>query len=103
MMDNAKDNDTALKELVTRFDIDIKFLRLRCLGHVIGKGVSKFERQLAGASDEEVFEIWNSQGPIANWQTPQHMCLHQCQFDNAGSVQLARVRLGENMSRSTGF
>lgn len=73
MMDNAKDNDTALKELATRFDIDIDFSRLRCLGHVInlvvkallfGKGVSKVERQLAGASDEETFKIWNSHGPI---------------------------------------
>jgi hypothetical protein len=73
MMDNAKDNDTALTELATRFDIDAKSSRLRCLGHVInlvvkallfGKGVSKFERQLAGASDKELFKIWNSQGPI---------------------------------------
>ena len=42
MMDNAKDNDTALKELATRFDIDIKFSRLRCLGHVINLVVKAF-------------------------------------------------------------
>lgn len=35
MMDNARDNDTALKELSTRFDIDTNFSRLRCLGNII--------------------------------------------------------------------
>lgn len=73
MMDNATDNDSALEELASRFDIDVDHARLRCLGHIInlvvkallfGKGVSKFERQLAGASDDEAFKIWNSRGPI---------------------------------------
>jgi len=73
MMDNAGDNDTMLKELATMFDIDVDFSRLRCLGHIInlvikallfGKGVSKLERKLAGASYEEAFRIWNSTGPI---------------------------------------
>jgi hypothetical protein len=31
------------------------------------KGVSKVERELAGASSEEAFKIWNKQGPIANF------------------------------------
>jgi hypothetical protein len=53
-------------------EIDIDFSRLRCLGHIINlvvkallpKGVSKVERELAGASSEEAFKIWNKQGPI---------------------------------------
>jgi hypothetical protein len=101
MMDNAKDNDTALKELATRFDIDIKFSRLRCLGHVInlvvkallfGKGVSKFERQLAGASDEALFEIWNSQGPIGK--------LHNiCVYVNVNSTRQAAFRACQGPTR----
>ena len=76
MMDNARDNDAALKELAEEFEIDVDFSRLRCLGHIInlvvkallfGKGVSKVERELAGASSEEAFKIWNKQGPIANF------------------------------------
>ena len=73
MMDNARDNDATLKELAEEFEIDVDFSRLRCLGHIInlvvkallfGKGVSKVERELAGASSEEAFKIWNKQGPI---------------------------------------
>jgi len=66
MMDNATDNDTMLKELVTRFNINIGYSRLRCLGHIINlvikallfsKGVSKLKRKLAGALYDEVFKI----------------------------------------------
>jgi hypothetical protein len=73
MMDNAGDNDAAVKELANGFNIDVDFSRLRCLGHIInlvvkallfGKGVSKVERELAGAPSEEAFKIWNSRGPI---------------------------------------
>jgi hypothetical protein len=73
MMDNARDNDAAVKELAKGFNIDVDFSRLRCLGHIInlvvkallfGKGVSKVEWELAGASSEEAFKIWNSRGPI---------------------------------------
>lgn len=91
MMDNAGDNDTMLKELATRFDIDVDFSRLRCLGHIInlviqalllGKGVSKLERKLAGASYEEAFRIWNSTGPIGK--------LHNiCVYVNNNEARLA--------------
>jgi hypothetical protein len=73
MMDNATDNDIMLKELATRFDINVDYSRLRCLGYIInlvikallfGKGVSKLERKLAGALYDDVFKIWNSIGPI---------------------------------------
>jgi hypothetical protein len=66
MMDNAKDNDYALNTLSQVFVIDTKRSRMRCLGHIInlvvkallfGKGVSKLQRELTGASDAEAFKI----------------------------------------------
>jgi len=99
MMDNAKDNDTALKELANRFSINVDYARLRCLGHIInlvvkallfGEGVSKLERQLAGASDDEAFEIWNRKGPIGklhnlcvyiNRNSARRQIFRECQGD----------------------
>ena len=69
IMDNTTDNNTILKELVTQFNINIGYLRLRCLSYIInlvikallfGKGVSKLKRKLAGALYNKVFKIWNS-------------------------------------------
>ena len=80
MMDNARDNSTALQALAEEFDFEVGFSRLRCLGHIINlvvkvllfeKSVSKIERELAGASSEPLeFGIKK-----ANWQAPQHFCL----------------------------
>jgi hypothetical protein len=73
MMDNARDNDTMLACLAKIYPIDAKSSRLRCLGHIInlvvkallfGKGVSKLERALAGASNNDEFKIWLRKGPI---------------------------------------
>jgi hypothetical protein len=73
IMDNATDNNTMLKELVTRFDINISYSRLRCLSYIINlvikallfsKGVSKLKRKLAGTLYDKAFKIWNSIGPI---------------------------------------
>ncbi len=73
MMDNAGDNDTCIETLAQFFDIDQKKQRLRCIGHIInlivkailfGDGVSKLQRQLCGASDDDTFKIWNKKGPI---------------------------------------
>jgi len=72
-MDNATDNNTMLKELATRFNINVGYLRLRCLGYIINlvikallfsKSVSKLKRKLAGALYNNAFKIWNSIGPI---------------------------------------
>ena len=72
-MDNTTDNNTILKELATRFNINISYLCLRCLGYIInlvikallfGKGVSKLKQKLAGASYDKTFKIWNSIDPI---------------------------------------
>ena len=66
MIDNARDNDATLKELVTRFNINVNRSRLRCLSHIINlvikallfsKGVSKLKRKLASASFNKAFEI----------------------------------------------
>jgi len=60
------DNNTILKELATRFNINISYLRLRCLGYIInliikallfGKGVSKLKRKLASALYNKVFKF----------------------------------------------
>jgi len=72
-MDNATDNNTILKELATRFDINVGYSRLRCLSYIINlvikallfsKGVSKLKRKLAGTLYNKVFKIWNSIGLI---------------------------------------
>jgi len=72
-MDNATDNDTMLKELATRFNINVSYLRLRCLGYIINlvikallfsKSISKLKWKLAGALYDNIFKIWNSIGPI---------------------------------------
>ncbi len=106
MMDNAKDNNTMLKELATRFDIDVDYSRLRCLGHIInlvvkallfGKGVSKLERKLAGASFNKVFKIWNSLGPIGklhnicvyvNYNSARISVFKECQGEEFQHFQL---------------
>jgi len=74
MMDNAHDNDKLMDNLAQKLpDFDSKTRRLRCAGHIInlivkaalfGKGVSKLQRALAGASDEETFKLWNKTGAI---------------------------------------
>ena len=73
-MDNAIDNNTILKELATRFNINIGYLCLRCLGYIInliikallfGKGVSKLKQKLAGTLYNKAFKIWNGIGPIS--------------------------------------
>jgi hypothetical protein len=65
-MDNATDNNTMLKELATRFDINISYSRLRYLSYIINlvikallfsKGVSKLKRKLASTLYNKVFKI----------------------------------------------
>jgi hypothetical protein len=106
MMDNARDNDTALRELATRFDIDVDLSRLRCLGHIInlvvkallfGKSVSKLEQKLAGASSDEAFKIWNSKGPVGklhniciyiNRNSTRQTAFRDCQKEDFQHYQL---------------
>ncbi|OAQ60845.1 transposase-like protein [Purpureocillium lilacinum] len=73
MMDNASSNDTCIRELAKRYSAVDHQSRLRCVGHMLnlivkallfGKGVSKLERQLCGASDDERLEIWRKQSFI---------------------------------------
>jgi hypothetical protein len=73
MMDNAKDNDTCMKELAKSLPIDTQRQRLRCAGHIIhlvvkallfGKGVNKFQRELLGCNDKVAFDLWRKKGCI---------------------------------------
>ena len=74
MLDNAKNNDTCVKELAKLYPgVDEKRSRLRCAGHIInlvvkailfGKGVTALEKELCGASEDETFAIWTRIGPI---------------------------------------
>jgi len=65
-MDNTTDNNTMLKELATRFDINVGYSRLQCFSYIINlvikallfsKGVSKLKRKLAGTLYDEAFKI----------------------------------------------
>jgi hypothetical protein len=74
MADNGDANSTCLATLKTTFkSIDLNKGRLRCIGHILnlvaqalllGEGVSSFQKELAGASAENVFKIWNKKGPV---------------------------------------
>ncbi len=66
IIDNTRDNNTILKELVTRFNINVDYLRLRCLSYIINlivkallfsKGVSKLKQKLTSALYNKVFKI----------------------------------------------
>ena len=74
IIDNTRDNNTILKELVTRFNINVDYLRLRCLSYIINlivkallfsKGVSKLKQKLTSALYNKVFKIQNSIGLIS--------------------------------------
>lgn len=74
MMDNAGDNDALVEALASILpDFNPRWQRLRCIGHIInlivkaflfGKGVSRMQKDLAGASDDNAFQIWGKMGPI---------------------------------------
>lgn len=100
MMDNAKDNDKLMETIATIFPtIDPKWARLRCAGHIInlivqaalfGKGVSKLQKQIAGAGADDIFRIWSKTGPIGRAKTitvyigrtdQRRMAFRNCQTD----------------------
>ena len=65
-MDNTTDNNTMLKELATRFNINISYLYLQCFSYIINliikallfsKGISKLKQKLAGALYNKAFKI----------------------------------------------
>ena len=73
MMDNASSNDTCIEELSRRYSTVNHQSRLRCVGHMLnlivkallfGQGVSKLEKELRCASDDERFEIWRKHSSI---------------------------------------
>ena len=72
--DNASNNDTMMRELAVLLPGKISEQdHGYCLGHIInliiqailfGKGLSCFQKDLAGAGDNEVFKIWRACGVI---------------------------------------
>jgi hypothetical protein len=64
---------------------------------LFGKGVNKVERELAGASSEEAFKIWNKQGPIGK--------LHNiCVYVNTNSTRQTVFKGSQGMNfRSIDF
>lgn len=72
-MDNATNNDTALRALAERWPINVQEQRLRCFGHIVnlvvkallfGEGLSKFQKDIASANDDEQYKLWRKQGAI---------------------------------------
>ena len=72
MMDNATNNDELSTHLSRSLPLPPR-ARLRCVGHIInlivkalifGKGISKLERELIGASDEAKFKLMREKGFI---------------------------------------
>jgi hypothetical protein len=72
-MDNAANNDTALRALSQHFVIEEHEQRLRCFGHVVnlvvkallfGEGLTRFTKELKDASDFHDFRIRRNKGAI---------------------------------------
>lgn len=79
MMDNADNNDTALRALRTMLpptaSLDPKESRLRCLGHMInlvvkallyGSRSSALQKELQQVNDQEAFKVWRQQGALGH-------------------------------------
>jgi hypothetical protein len=73
VMDNAGNNDTMMDHLSLQIPSVGKDYRGFCAGHnynrivkaiLYGKGLSQFEKKLAGASDPETFQLWRQLGAI---------------------------------------
>jgi hypothetical protein len=111
MMDNAKDNDAALKELATRFDIDVDFSRLRCLGHVKSILSSKpyyLEMGLARLSDSWLALLIKKhlKYGIARAQSADFIIyVYMLMSTQQGRrrLELVKIRLGEKISKFTAF
>src|SRR4051794_25460346 len=66
MMNNVKDNDICVRELVMTFGLNEDQSCLHCIGHIInlivkaalfGKGISKLEQKLYSTTDKDAFKI----------------------------------------------
>jgi len=71
-MDNATNNDSALKALASSIpSIDVRESRLRCFGHIVNLivkailyGDSQLQKELDDCGDREAFKVWREQGAI---------------------------------------
>ena len=74
VLDNARNNDTAMEALADEFGFEMKQRRLRCAGHIItlvarqilfGEDADAFEIEASVAKDElSDFLTWRKMGPI---------------------------------------
>jgi hypothetical protein len=74
ILDNAKNNDKAVEFLCAELELDPKWRRLRCAGHIInliarqvlfGEDYEMFERDIALINDpKEEVELWRKKGPV---------------------------------------
>ncbi|KAJ2982028.1 hypothetical protein NQ176_g1656 [Zarea fungicola] len=97
MMDNARNNDTCIEELSRRYSTVNHQSRLRYVGHMLnlivkallfGQGVSKLEKELRCASDDERFENRDMEKAKQHWQTAQLLCAYR-----EGSVEHLYTRV----------
>jgi hypothetical protein len=100
VMDKAYDNDHILEELQKAFkSIDPVGDRLRCIGHIInlvvkallfGEGVSKFEKELIEASEEQRTALWSEKGVIGKLH---NLVLYINRNDERREVLRAKMRI----------
>jgi hypothetical protein len=74
ILDNAKNSDKAVEFLCAELELDPKWRRLRCAGHIInliarqvlfGEDYEMFERDIALINDlKEEVELWRKKGPV---------------------------------------
>jgi hypothetical protein len=71
-MDNATNNDSALKALAKSIpSLDVRESRLRYFGHIVNLvvkailyGDSQLQKELDDCGDREAFKVWREQGAI---------------------------------------
>lgn len=75
VLDNASNNDSAMKQLGDNLGFEGKLRRCRCIGHTInlsaksllfGHDSDAFEQQLSGADplSRDEYTLWRSKGPV---------------------------------------
>ncbi|KAM0713361.1 hypothetical protein Q7P35_000814 [Cladosporium inversicolor] len=112
-MDNATNNDTALKELDSATAPQI---RLWCLGHIInlvvkailfGTTSNTFQKDLQGASDDNTFALWRKQGAIGHlhnlvtYITRSDRRLRE--FEASQKVEIGDLKRTLHLKRDTGI
>ena len=101
VLDNARNNDTAMEALAEEFGFDMKQRRLRCAGHIInlvarqilfGEDIDAFETQASIAKDElGDLLLWRKKGPVGKL----HNVVKYIQDSDQRRKQFERIQLFE--------